>query len=124
MVVCLNMTRFYIQHMAMILKLSIAGDDLSIDVPDSVLTEGEEFFAHMDCDIDRGWQMGRQYVDNPSMTQRCQIAADRLLTALSHDNQSTKLLMAGYILSRMPTIDRVVIDHTGNMQDTEFEFRP
>jgi hypothetical protein len=24
----------------------------------------------------------------------------------------------------MPTIDRVVIDHTGNMQDTEFEFHP
>jgi hypothetical protein len=34
------------------------------------------------------------------------------------------LLMAGYILSRMPKVERVIIDHTGSMQNTEFEHRP
>ena len=36
----------------------------------------------MDQDMDAGWQMSRDWVDNPSREQRCQIVADKLLTAL------------------------------------------
>jgi hypothetical protein len=108
----------------MILKISVADEELFVDVPDSVLTEAEAFFVKMDRDMDHGWRMGRQYVEDPTITQRCQIAADRLLTALHQENEHTKLLMAGYILSRMPKVERVIIDHTGSMQNTEFEHRP
>lgn len=107
----------------MILNVTVADEDLAVHVPDRMLSEAEEFFIKMDHDMDRGWRMGRRYVEDPTLMQRCQIAADRLLTALHQDNEHIKLMMAGYILSRMPRVERVVIDHTGNMQDTEFEFR-
>ncbi len=89
-----------------------------VEVPDELVTEAEEFFRRMDADMDRGWQVGREWVERPDTTVRCQIAADRLLTALHTGNEAMKVMMAAYILARMPGVRAVEVDTEGNPLET------
>jgi hypothetical protein len=107
----------------MILKAIIDDQEYSLNVPEAVIAQGEEFFAKLDADMDKGWQMSRDWVQDPSPLERCQIVADRLLTALENENQRVGMLMAGYILSRMPGVDTVEIDIGGEIQNTQFTGR-
>lgn len=104
------------------MKLNVFIDDQpqTIEIPDSMITEGREFFAKMDADMDRGWQMGRVWVDDVNVEQRCQVAADRLLTAIEGGNESMKQLMTAYILYKLPKATDVRIDTNGEMLETEF----
>ena len=103
------------------MKLNVQIDDAAhpISVPPEVLREAEDMFAKMDADMDGGWQMSRQWVDKPNTTQRCQIVADRLLTALESGNSKLAVMMAGYILSRLPGVSAVNVDTQGDMTATE-----
>jgi hypothetical protein len=103
----------------MILKAIIDDQEYSLNVPDQLLTEGEEVFAKLDADMDQGWQMSREWVTHPDPVQRCQIVADKLLTSIMQDNQATAMLMAGYIALRMPGAVGVNIDVDGEMHNTE-----
>ncbi|MEO8753159.1 MAG: hypothetical protein ABI624_10825 [Casimicrobiaceae bacterium] len=97
----------------------IVGDDVfAVEVPEDVLEDGGDFFARLDRDMDRGWQMSREYVDFPDRTQRCQIAADKLLTSIINDHSSTATMMAAYIVVRAPGANGVEVDTTGEMQNT------
>lgn len=106
----------------MILKVTVDTKTVQIDVPQFIIKDGEDFFRKMDADMDNGWQMSREYVDNPNVVQRCQIAADRILTAMHNNNKDMLLMMAGYIVTRLPKVTHVTIDNTGNMQETQFQF--
>ncbi len=107
----------------MILKAIIDDQIYSLDVPDTVIAQGEAFFEGLDRDMDKGWQMSRDWVDNPNRIQRCQIVADKLLTALENENRRLGLLTAGYLLKRLPNLDEVEIDIQGEVQNTVFRFR-
>jgi hypothetical protein len=91
----------------------------AIEVPEDLLRESAEFHAKLDRDMDRGWQMSREFVARPDRLQRCQIVADKLLTSIMNGNQATAMLMAGYIALRMPGAVGVDIDASGEMQNTE-----
>jgi hypothetical protein len=107
----------------MILKAIIEDHEYSLNVPDQVLSEGEPFFAKLDADMDQGWQMSRDWVAHPDRLQRCQIVADKLLTALENENDRLGMLMAGYILSRLPGVEAVEPDTRGEIQNTQFTVR-
>jgi len=104
----------------MILKAIIEDQEYSLNVPDELLGNAEPFFAKLDADMDAGWQMSREWVNNPGRVQRCQIVADKLLTALEKENHKLGMLMAGYILSRMPGVESVEMDTHGEIQNTQF----
>ena len=106
------------------MKLDVIIDSKThrIDVPQDMLAEGETFFQKMDRDMDSGWQMGPEFIESPDTTQRCQIAANKLLVSVSAQNQLLIQLMAGYILKRLPGIKTVEIDTAGEMLNTEFIF--
>jgi len=106
------------------MRFKVIVDDkvYAVDVPDEVLAEGADFFAKLDRDMDRGWQMSREYVAQPDRAQRCQIVADRLLTSIINQNQATAVMMAAYILNAMPRAVGVDVDTTGEMQNTELLF--
>ena len=104
----------------MILNVAIDGQSIDINVPDTMLSEARAVFAKMDADMDKGYQMGRFWVDNPNGEQRCQIAADRLLTAIENENENMATMMSAYILSKAPHIESVVIDTGGEIQETHF----
>lgn len=90
-----------------------------IEVPEFMLTEAEDFFAQMDQDMNKGYQMSRVWVDNPNIEERCQIVADRLLTALSNGKQEVGTLMAAYILKRVPTARAIHMNIEGDMTGHE-----
>ncbi|MBI5612604.1 MAG: hypothetical protein HY942_06035 [Gammaproteobacteria bacterium] len=98
----------------------IVGDEVfAIEVPAGRLQDGAEFFAKMDRDMDQGWQMSRDFVECPDQLQRCQIVADKLLTGIQNGNEATAMLMAAYIVARMPGAVGVDIDTSGEIQGTE-----
>jgi len=91
-------------------------------VPDDLIARAEDFFAQLDRDMDGGWQMSREWVDRPTQLQRCQIVADKLLTALETENDNLGRLTAGYILSRLPDVASVELDLQGEIQNNQFHF--
>lgn len=106
----------------MILKAIIDDQEYSLEIPAALVAEAEPYFTKLDADMDQGWQMSRDWVDRPNTLQRAQIVADKLLTALETESQKTGMLMAGYILSRLPGVQTVEIDVHGEIQNTTFTF--
>ncbi len=104
------------------MKLTVEFDDKSyaLDVPETLITEAGDFFEKMDQDMNCGWQMSRWWVPDPDPTQRCQIVADKLLTAMHNDNREFALLMCAYILQVKPETRRIRINTAGEIQGNEF----
>lgn len=100
-------------------KVIVGEQVYAVEVPEDLLGEAREFHERLDADMDRGWQMSREFVAHPDRLQRCQIVADRLLTGLTQGNEATAMLMASYIALRMPGAIGVDIDAGGEMQNTE-----
>ncbi|MFP4246392.1 MAG: hypothetical protein ACLFQ1_04370 [Halochromatium sp.] len=107
----------------MILKAIIDEQVYTLNVPDPVIARGGDFFAQLDRDMDQGWQMSREWVEAPNRLQRCQIIADKLLTALEKENEKLGMLMAGYILTRLPGVESVELDVQGEVQNNRFRFQ-
>jgi hypothetical protein len=100
-------------------KVIVGEQVYAVEVPEDLLREAGDFHARLDRDMDRGWQMSREFVAQPDRLQRCQIVADKLLTGIMQGNESTAMLMAGYIALHMPGAVGVDIDASGEMQNTE-----
>jgi hypothetical protein len=107
----------------MILKAIIDEQVYTLNVPDPVIERGDDFFAQLDRDMDQGWQMSREWVEAPNRLQRCQIIADKLLTALEKENEKLGMLMAGYLLTRLPEVESVELDVQGEVQNNQFRFK-
>ncbi|MCG7897551.1 MAG: hypothetical protein JAY99_10560 [Candidatus Thiodiazotropha lotti] len=94
---------------------------MNLEIPDGYIDAMNESFEKMDQDMDKGWQIGQKWVKNPDNTQRCQLVAGKLLTALETDNEQLALMMGAYIVSRMQGVRQVVIDNTGEPEETSFQ---
>ena len=96
-----------------------ADDDklLELNVPEAFIEEAEDFFARMDADMDQGWQVDREWVEQPDQMLRGLIAANKLFTALENEDHKLGRLMAGYIVSRIPNIDTIELNPAGETRD-------
>jgi hypothetical protein len=103
----------------MILNVVVEEQVYPVNVPDTLITEAADFFDKMDADMDKGWQMSRDWVDNPNLEQRCQIVGDKMLTAMHNDNKKMMMLLSAYILARAPGVTGIRIDTNGEMLETE-----
>lgn len=101
------------------LNIIVDGRMSAFEVADSLLVEAQDYFDKLDADMDRGWQMSRDWVEHPSAEQRCQIAADKILIAIDTENEKMLMLMVAYILHTLPGVKSVSIDNTGDMNETE-----
>jgi len=110
-----------IKHKAtgMILKVVVDDQIYPITVPEEIISEGGDFFDKIDKDMDKGWQMSRDWVDNPNQEQRCQIVGDKMLTAMHNDNEKLMVLLSAYVLARVPGATTLRIDTNGEMLETE-----
>lgn len=82
----------------------------TLDIPEAVLEEAQAFIAEMDSDFDRGLQLGRYWIDEPTADQRCQIAANKIVNALHQENVRLFYMMAAYILHKFPRLKMVTVD--------------
>lgn len=103
------------------LNVMLDGQTYPIEVPQFVIDEGEGFFSKLDQDMDRGYQMSRTWIEKPDLMQRCQIAADRIMDAIHRENEQLGIMMAAYILTRMPTARVVRLSTEGDMLEHEIE---
>ncbi|MGI9319524.1 MAG: hypothetical protein ACR2QW_19500 [bacterium] len=103
-----------------ILSILVADEQRQVSVDKSMLDDALPLFDKMDQDMDNGWQLGRQYVMTLNTLQRCQVAANRLLTALHTGNEASMTLMAGYILTRLPEVKTASINTEGEADETLF----
>lgn len=104
------------------LNVTLNDKTYAVNVPEAMLSEAEGFFQKMDRDMDRGWQMSRDFIEHPDKIQRAQIAAHRIMLAMSAGNETMAQLMAGYILKRLPGVAGVVVDTDGEMLNTEIVY--
>lgn len=107
----------------MFLQIQINDKKIPVEVPEDILEEADGFFAKLDKDMDGGWQMSREWVGSPNTLQRCQIVADRLLSALHTGNSSMVRLASAYIVKRMKDVHTVTIDTNGEMMQTTFSHK-
>ncbi|MCK5903451.1 MAG: hypothetical protein KAG28_09935 [Cocleimonas sp.] len=103
------------------LKVVVEGHAQPIHIPDELMKQASEYFDMMDQDMDNGYQMSHNWIENPDTFQRCQIAADKMLTALQTQNESTYTLMAAYILARMPETELVSLSQSGDMSEHDID---
>ncbi|NOY17004.1 MAG: hypothetical protein GXP23_08745 [Gammaproteobacteria bacterium] len=101
----------------MILKVFLEDQTYPVEIPDSVVTDAEDFFSYLDNDMNKGWQMSQIWVEKPDQLQRCQIVADKLLTALNIDDQKTGIMLSAYILNRLPGTTELYLSVTGDMNE-------
>ena len=106
------------------LNITVDGESDTYRIPDNLIVEARDFFDKLDADMDKGWQMSRDWVDNPTPDQRCQIAADKILGAMETDNQKLLMLMMAYILYKKPGIQGVHIATNGDMTQTVLVMEP
>jgi hypothetical protein len=104
----------------MLLKAIIEDQIYELNVPDALIAQAQPFFERLDRDMGGGWQMSREWVERPDQLQRCQIVADKLLTALESDNPKLGMMMAGYLLARLPGVESVELDVQGEIQNNRF----
>jgi len=106
-------------ELVMILNIVIAENTFPVEVPDFIVAEATEVFDKMDEDMNNGWQMSREWVDEMNTEQRCQVIADKLLTAMETENEKMRMMMAAYILNRIPGVKGVRVATDGEIQETE-----
>lgn len=102
------------------LNVILGENEYPLKIQEKIVTEAQSFFAQMDLDMNKGWQMSKSWVDNPSQFQKCQIAADRLFTSIHLNKKETAIMMAAYIINQMPDVKIIDIDISGNMEETSF----
>jgi hypothetical protein len=103
----------------MILKVVVEDQEYPVTVPDDIVRDAEDFFSRIDRDMDKGWQMSRDWVDNPNLEQRCQIVGDKMLTAMHNNDERLMVLLSAYVLNRVPNVTAIHIDTNGEMLETE-----
>ncbi len=103
----------------MILNIVIAENTIPVEVPDFVVSDATEVFDKIDQDMNNGWQISREWVDELNTEQRCQVVADKLLTAMETENENMRMMMAAYILNRVPGIKGVRVATDGEILETE-----
>ena len=60
------------------INVILGENEYPLKVKKKIVADAQSFFSQMDSDMDKGWQMSKSWVENPSQFQKCQIAADRL----------------------------------------------
>jgi len=107
--------------MIRVLNVGIDGQMQAVNVEEEMVLSGSPLFNKMDEDMNKGWTLSKEFVENPNVTQRCQIVGDKLLSAIEDNNKQMKTMMAAYILSRVPNIMTIYIDNNGEVFETEIE---
>jgi len=103
----------------MILNVVVEDQAYPVTVSEEIIADAGDFFMMLAKDMDKGWQMSRDWVDHPNLEQRCQIIGDKMLTAMHKENTKMMVLLSAYVLARIPGVTAIRIDTNGEMLETE-----
>lgn len=103
----------------MILNLNIDQEAFEIEIKPELVTELTPILQKMDEEYDEGAQMGRYWVDKPSDEQRCQIAADNVVSSMHRENKRMLYIMSSYIVYKFPDVKGVTVNTELEMQEID-----
>lgn len=102
-------------------NITIDEESYTLEVSDTIMQELQGVIKDMDVGFDKGARIGRYWIDTPSDEQRCQIAADKVVSALHQQNVRMFYQMAAYILTKLPTLKMVTVSSDFEVSDIHFE---
>lgn len=105
------------------LNITIDQEPFTLEVSDGILQEAQAFIKDMDLDLNKGIQLGRHWIDEPSDEQRCQIAANKIVNAMHQENIRMVYLMSAYILSKLPNVKMVTINSDYEIDEIDFMYQ-
>ncbi len=85
-----------------------------IEFDPALLSEARDYFSKLDTDMAQGWQLGRHWIAQPTLEERCQIVAERLRIAVERQQRAPMAMLAAYLASRIPNLREVHIGEEGS----------
>lgn len=89
------------------LNINIDNGSYALEVADALVEELKPVFADMDAEYDRGIQLGRFWIDEPTDEQRCQLSVNKLVNAMYGEDKRTLYIMAAYVVYKFPNVKAV-----------------
>ena len=103
----------------MILNLNIDQESFEIEIRPELIEELKPILEEMDKEYDQGAQMGRFWVEQPSVEQRCQIAANNIVNSMHAENKRMLYIMSAYIVYKLPGIKGVTFNSEFEMHEID-----
>lgn len=104
------------------LNFTIDQEPFTLEVADGIMQEAQVFIKDTDLEFDKGIQLGRYWIENPSEEQRCQIAANKIVNAMHQENIRMVYLMSAYILTKLPTVKMVTVNSDYEIDEIDFMY--
>lgn len=108
----------------MIFNITIDEQSYTLELTAVLMQELQSTHQEMDNDYDKGLQLGRYWIDEPSDEQRCQYVADKVVSAIHQENIRQFYLMSSYILHKHPNLKMVTVSSDFEISDIDIEYHP
>lgn len=110
----------------MIHKLTVFIDDASIleyDRNQRLPGKQREYLDKMDLDMDRGFDLGGEHIDNPDKNERAKFVAMNLIRAIEANNEPMMAATCSYLANRYDDLAEVRANAQGEdmMMDLVFD---
>lgn len=102
-------------------NITIDEESYTLEVTDQLMQELQDIIKDMDVEYDKGIQLGRYWIDSPTIEQRCQLTADKVVSAVHREDVRQFYIMAAYILSKYPNLKRVTVSSDFEITDIDIE---
>jgi len=103
--------------------ITIDQENFQLDIPEKLIEELRGHCEEMEKEFDKGVQMGRYWVESPGDFERCQVAADKVASAIAREDKRMLYINAAYILFKAPNLHHVTVDSNYEMQDIDLVFK-
>ena len=102
-------------------NINIDEESYTLEVTDELMQELQDAHKDMDDEYDRGIQLGRYWIDSPTLEQRCQLTANKVVSAIHQENIRQFYVTASYILSKFPNLKQVTVSSDFEISDIDIE---
>lgn len=102
-------------------NITIDEESYTLEVKEELMQELSAKHKEMDAEYDRGMQLGRYWIESPTLEQRCQFTADKIVSAIHQENIRLFYIMASYILSKFPELKQVTVSSDFEISDIDIE---
>ena len=102
-------------------NITIDEESYTLEVKDELMLELKDAHQEMDAEYDKGLQLGRFWIESPTLEQRCQLTANKVVSAIHQENIRQFYLMASYILSKFPNLKQITVSSDFEISDIDIE---
>ncbi len=102
-------------------NITIDEESYTLEVKDELMQELENIHKDMDEEYDKGIQLGRYWIDTPDLEQRCQLTANKVVSAIHQEKVRDFYLHSSYILRKFPELKRVTVSSDFEISDIDIE---